>query len=109
MILYSLFIDDLRHADDRFDLVARTSRQAIQYMEQYGCPMFVSFDHDLGGEDTARAVVLWMLDRDMDSNQEFIPQDFKFQVHSANPIGAEWIRETLNSYLLLKARGFFKE
>lgn len=109
MMNYSLFIDDLRIADDRFDLVARTSWQAIKYMEQYGCPMFISFDHDLGGDDTARAVVLWMLDTDMDSEQDFIPVDFKFEVHSANPIGAEWIRNTLGNYLQLRARGFFTE
>lgn len=71
-------------------------------MTSHGCPKFISFDHDLGGDDTAMLVVNWMIDTDLDyanDGKRFIHDDFKFDVHSQNPVGARNIKETLNSYL----------
>jgi hypothetical protein len=62
------------------------------------CPEFISFDHDLGGEDTAMIVVNWMIEKDLD-NPGFIPANFDFIVHSANPIGKQNIQGKLSSYL----------
>ncbi len=92
-----LYIDDIRNPEGTFDIV-RTSNEAIEYMNIGGCPTFISFDHDLGGDDIAMIVVNWMIEQDLD-NPGFIPYDFTFNVHSANPVGAENIKSKLNSYL----------
>lgn len=96
---YNLFIDDLRIAPEEYDLTTRSSMATIEVMKRRGCPKFISFDHDLGGEDTTRTVVYWMINTDLDWCGSFIPKDFDFIVHSANPVGAEWIHETLRTYL----------
>jgi len=93
-----LFLDDLRDPKGDFDFIARTSNEAIRIMESQDCPDFISFDHDLGGDDTAMRVVKYMVEMDLD---EFgwIPDDFSFFVHSANPVGAANIEGYLNAYL----------
>ena len=97
-----MYIDDIRTPKGKFDVVVRTSDEAIEYMIRNGCPDFVSFDHDLGGNDTSMKIIKFMVEMDIDFNQEFIPYDFEFNVHSANPVGAANIEGYLKSYL--KAR-----
>ncbi len=94
----SLFIDDLREPPEGAWDVVRTSDEAIAFLEANGCPDLISFDHDLGGDDTAMRVVRWLIERDLDA-PGFIPAGFAFRVHSANPIGAENIRSALGRYL----------
>jgi len=94
----SIFIDDIRPCPDRFDDVARSSDKAIVMMEQDGCPRFISFDHDLGGDDTAMRVVNWMIEKDMDE-PGWIPEPFNWDVHSANPVGKENINSKLLCYM----------
>jgi hypothetical protein len=94
-----LYIDDIRDPKSSgFDIV-RTSKEAINYIKKHGCPSYISFDHDLGGDDTAMIVVKWMVNKDLDSYGKFIPKNFKFNIHSANPVGAENIRSYLNNYI----------
>lgn len=50
----------------------------------------ISFDHDLGGEDTTRPVVLYMCEFDFFPNKAY--------VHSANPVGIEWLTGMLDRY-----------
>lgn len=99
----TLYIDDIRDPKGDFDHIARSSKDAIAIMSVDGCPDFISFDHDLGGEDTAMKVVKWMVEIDMDNRGKFIPQGFDFFVHSANPVGAANLSGYLNAYL--KQRG----
>ena len=96
---YRMFIDDLRNSPDDTWVVARTSSEAIEYMRVHDCPIEISFDHDLGGDDIAMRVVKEMVERDLDSDGRFIPVGFKFFVHSANPVGARNIEGYLNGYL----------
>ncbi|MDR6503911.1 hypothetical protein J2785_007104 [Burkholderia ambifaria] len=77
----------------------RSSAEAIDLLQTYGCPKLVSFDHDLGGDDTAMVVVRWLIERDLDQGGQFIPPEFRFQVHSANPVGRENIAGLLGGYL----------
>ncbi|MHB1491445.1 MAG: cyclic-phosphate processing receiver domain-containing protein [Cellulomonas sp.] len=95
---YRMFIDDLREPPDDW-IIARTSVDALEYMQVHGCPLEISFDHDLGGDDTAMQVVKKIVEQDLDAGGEFIPATFKFVVHSANPIGARNIEGYLNGYL----------
>lgn len=102
-----LFIDDERmppssHDNTSWDVV-RSSLEAIQYMMDHGCPMFISFDHDLGGDDTAMRVVKWMVERDIDTDGQFMPQGFTFVVHSQNPIGAANISNMLHRWIKEKS------
>ena len=94
-----LYIDDERFPKTKKDWdIVRTSDEAINYITQNGCPSYISFDHDLGGDDTAMAVVKWLVEKDLDC-KGFIPLDFEFNVHSANPVGAANIKGYLNAYL----------
>jgi hypothetical protein len=98
----SLFLDDLREAprSRNWSCVARNVREAQLYCETHGVPEYLSFDHDLGsdeptGYDFAKALV----ETDLDQNGNFIPRDFQFHVHSANPVGRVNIQSLLDSYL----------
>ena len=97
-----LFIDDLRDAPSGEWIVTRSSSEAIAVMREHGCPARISFDHDLGGDDTAIAVVRWLIDADLDLSGRFIPDEFVFSVHSANPVGAANIQGLLEGYLSFK-------
>ena len=97
-IRYTLYIDDIRDPKGEFDAIARSSVDAIVTMKELGCPRYISFDHDLGGPDTAMNIVKWMIEYDLDI-PGFIPDDFEFNVHSANPVGAANIEGYLRSYL----------
>jgi len=93
-----LWIDDLRPAPDETWDTVTTSEAAIALLTNFQregmlwCPReAVSFDHDLGGDDTSRPVVIWM-----------IQNNFRFDnyyVHSANPVGQEWLNGMIDRYL----------
>ncbi len=98
----NLYIDDLRTPKTNRDwIVVRSFEEAVEYMEQKGCPNYISFDHDLGdvGTKTGKDVENWIVEKDQDSNGDFIPDDFEFNVHSANPVGTENIEGLLKQYL----------
>lgn len=100
--MYRLFIDDLRSPPDAGWEVARSSKAAINLMLDRGCPDQISFDHDLGGDDDAMVVVKWMIDQDLSQSMRFIPNNFHYQVHSANPVGSQNIRGALSRYLTFR-------
>lgn len=94
--MYKLFIDDERYpATDDF-VIVRSSSEAIEYVRTHGIPTYVSFDHDLGGDDTSRIFVNLLIDHLMD-NKLLLPKGFNFYVHSQNPIGRDWIQGTMRS------------
>ena len=84
----NLYIDDLRTAPEGFD-VARTSQEAIDMLSEKTYE-FISFDHDLGGDDTTRRVVLWLIENEYPT--------FEWAVHSMNPVGREWLEGMLWRY-----------
>lgn len=91
---YKLFIDDERNPVTNDWVIARSSFDAIATVQERGMPVEIAFDHDLGGQDTSRVFIKWLLDYILDNDTEF-PHDFKFSVHSQNPIGADWIKHTM--------------
>lgn len=98
--MLKLFIDDERVpivSDDTF--IVRNYNDAIDFFNRCGCPSFISFDHDLGGEMSGYDIARWIVDRDLSLRGKFIPADFTFHVHSANPVGAKNIEGLLNGYL----------
>lgn len=101
---YSMYIDDLRTPQKKYDIVVRSYEEAIKYVLNHGMPSYISFDHDLGlscdgivaknGYDFAR----WLIESSLDGKLKF-PVDFSFWVHSANPVGKRNIESILNNYL----------
>ncbi|MBS9532361.1 hypothetical protein KIH27_02020 [Mycobacterium sp. M1] len=85
-----LFVDDLRDPPDGSWTVARTSSAALEILRS-GIPVIeLSLDHDLGGEDTTRPIVLHL------AEHGGWPKIVR--VHTANPVGAEWLTGMINRY-----------
>lgn len=97
-----LYIDDIRTPKGNFDNIARSSNETIELMKTVGCPQYISFDHDLGGDDTSMIIIKWMIELDLDKDGLFIPNNFEWNVHSANPVGSANINSYLNSYMKQK-------
>ena len=86
-----LWIDDLRVPPYGFAW-AKTSQQAIKMISGRGTPYeHISFDHDLGGDDTSRLVVLWLCEY-----EGHWPKTAS--VHSMNPVGVEWLVGMIKRY-----------
>lgn len=128
-----LWLDDLRNPfinhENKVPLEATVVHwvlnydQFVEYINKFGLPDIISFDHDLAdehytpseywddydkskeyqdskdysektGKDCADWLINYCMDRDID-----LP---KFYVHSANPVGRDNILGVLNSYLKFK-------
>lgn len=94
-----LFIDDERNIQDVYKdpnfwlwAVAKSSEQAIQNVEVYGMPEMISFDHDLGEEDTSIVFLKWLIENHF---SEPIPE---YYVHSANPVGKQNIVSLMETW-----------
>lgn len=95
-----IWVDDIRTPPDKDWIWAKTSKEAIEWLEvSRWCNSpwcgtcsteLMSLDHDLGGDDTTRPVVIWMCEND------FWP--VKTVVHSANPVGVEWLEGMIERY-----------
>lgn len=86
----NLWIDDIRVAPDGW-LWAKTSQEAIAAIDANETFDMISFDHDLGGDDTSRAVVLWLCEHEN-------KWPASAMVHSRNPVGAEWLNGMIDRY-----------
>lgn len=86
-----LWIDDLRTPPNDTWIWAKTSQEALDIINEHKNDIeAVSFDHDLGRDDTSRRVALHM------AEFECFPE--KCWVHSMNPVGAKYIKDTINHY-----------
>lgn len=100
---YRLFLDDVREAPNGF-LVARDYNAAIRMLLGLNCPSAMSFDHDLGEGPSGYDVAWWMVEKDMDEDGKWIPRDFEYYVHSANPVGSENISKLFKNYLKMRSQ-----
>jgi hypothetical protein len=97
--MYKLYLDDIRIPKNKSNwIIARSYNEAIIIVNKFGCPNYISFDHDLGTDKSGLDFVKWLIEKDLD-NPGFIPDNFKFNVHSANPVGKENIEGLLNDYM----------
>ncbi|QQN68140.1 cyclic-phosphate processing receiver domain-containing protein [Comamonas testosteroni] len=96
----NLFLDDERFPPNQGGPwhVVRSTEEAADYVSNNGVPDLISFDHDLGGEDTAIRFVNWLINRDLES-PGFIGPNFRFVIHSQNPVGAKNLEHLLSRYL----------
>jgi hypothetical protein len=95
-----IWVDDIRTPPDKTWTWVKSSRETIRYMTNWkiaqargwvdGPIDVMSLDHDLGGEDTTRYIVLWCC------NHDWWPVEVI--VHSANPVGVEWLEGMIERY-----------
>lgn len=91
---WNLFLDDERWpAEAGWDgldnvEIARSSADAEKMVEGWGLPSRISFDHDLGGEDTAFKFMWWLINGHLDEKWNLATVT-SIQIHSANPEGAK--------------------
>lgn len=96
---WKLWLDDIRNAPDDSWTVARTYDEAVSLLGNQGCPSEISFDHDLGeGQPSGMEFAKHFVATDLCRQRRFIPADFRYTVHSANPCGAENIRGFMDCY-----------
>lgn len=98
-MMYQLFLDDLRMPpkDGRTWIIARSMADAIHCIDTLGMPVHISFDHDLGNNvPSGKDLANWLVDYIMDHKYTVIP--FTWQVHSANPVGADNIRKLFDGF-----------
>jgi hypothetical protein len=81
--MYRMFIDDIRSPPPGDWVVVRSSGEALSHIQNHGMPEFISFDHDLGGDDTTMVFLRKLVD--IVWNGDDVPPDYT--VHSANPVG----------------------
>jgi hypothetical protein len=104
-----MFLDDIRDPLENYDIVVRSYDEAVELVKQNGIPTFISFDHDLGCDEIGNILksgydfAKWLVDMDIKNIHKF-PDNFTFDIHSANPIGKNNIKSILNNYLLFKVR-----
>lgn len=99
ILVFRLWIDDqwddpempFRHPPEGF-IPAKSSKEAMLLVEEKGLPSFISFDHDLGGDDDAIVFITWM------SNSYYSHEIPDYQVHSANPVGRANIISKMESW-----------
>jgi hypothetical protein len=98
---YQLFLDD-----ERFPIsvsygdwvIARSFDDAMYYIQYWGIPHFISFDHDLGegktGYDFAKSFCDYVVIKHMT-----LPVGFDFYVHSMNPVGRDNIKQYMDNFM----------
>lgn len=88
-----IYIDDERPLPAEYTHLATTYEQALGCIAiASGAGLFdlVSFDHDLGGDDTTRGLLTFMIENDVWPNE--------IRVHTANPVGHDWLIGTAARY-----------
>mgnify|MGYP000937641675 CR=1 FL=1 len=94
----NLYLDDLRTTPEGFERVY-SYEEFVAYLQHYGLPDFISFDHDLGeefsvsemaGYDCAKYLVEYCI-----AHQLPLPD---YKVHSQNPVGKANIEQLLANF-----------
>ena len=104
-----MFLDDIREPQNDYDVIVRSFEEAVLFVQNNGIPTFISFDHDLGCDEIGNILksgydfAKWLVDMDIENIHKF-PNNFTFDIHSANSIGKNNIKSILNNYLLFKVK-----
>lgn len=89
-----LWVDDLRPPPGDDWLWYRTSFDALTALAiARDCKMrleVASLDHDLGGDDTTRPIIMWMCEHNLWFDE--------MRVHTQNPVGREWLEGMIERY-----------
>ena len=95
-----IFLDDERFPVENDMVIIRNFDDAISFMDNLiEGPSFVSFDNDLGPDSKeGYEVALWMIEKDLDNDGKWLPNDFEFFVHSQNPVRRDYINQLFFCY-----------
>jgi len=90
-----LWMDDVRPMPDGFDVHAKTALETIEHLKS-GKIVEVSLDHDLGDDVddyTGYFVAMWI------ESQAYLGslQRLKWSIHSANPVGKQYMEMALRN------------
>lgn len=99
---WKLYLDDLRAPPDSSWTVARSVEAAWHHIREYGLPVEMSLDHDLGSELSVDAPVLLhsLTEAYLDGDPRFANvRNIRMSVHSANPVGVKNLHGFWNSFL----------
>lgn len=103
---WKLYLDDLRAPPDGSWTVARSVQAAWHHIREYGLPLEMSLDHDLGEAMCDAPVLLHsIIEAYLDANEIFGDPRFLgakaigIHVHSANPRGVENLQGLWASFL----------
>lgn len=91
--MIKLYLDDLRPIPDGF-VGVRSYADFVAYITQKGLPNFISFDHDLGLQESGFDCAKWLVNYCLDNGK---PTP-KFLVHSQNPVGKQNIEALLLNF-----------
>lgn len=96
---WKLWLDDERPAPKNH-LHARNYPEALGLMDymksiKEGWPRHVSFDHDLGPGATGYDLACYF-EKQVIEEQDKLPDNFTFSIHSANPVGRNRIRQVMS-------------
>lgn len=114
---YYIFLDDLRNVTDVFKpnktysidvnefILCRTVEEAVSLIEEKGkLPSFISFDNDLGIDEDGNLLkdgldfAKWIKESLLDGDYT-LPEDFRFNVHSANPVASMEIKSLMDNII----------
>lgn len=101
---YKLYLDDKRtpRSPDEW-VIVRNYTDFVNAVTTRGWPTAVSFDHDLDeGQPTGMDVAKWLVYKGYDEGVD--PTRIEWNVHSANPAGAENIRGLITSWKKMHGR-----
>lgn len=97
-----IYLDDIRNPQTEGFTVLRSYQEFVDFTLMFGCPEYISFDHDLGNDlPSGHDCLQWLIERDLRlqiQKQKFISDNFEINVHSANPVGKENIEKLWISY-----------
>lgn len=96
---YKLFIDDERFPITDDWVIVRSSTEAFDTVIAKGFPVEITFDHDLGGDDTSMLFIHRIIDLLIDGDIT-IPTGFRYSVHSQNPVGVANIKGLMDNVLI---------
>ena len=102
-----LYLDDIRIPKSDGFTIVRSFDEAVEFIRKYNIPQYISFDHDLGCDKDGKLLkdgydfAKWLIEIDLDNKFNF-PNDFEYNVHSANPVGKHHIETILDNYLQFK-------
>ena len=92
---WNLYLDDLRNPTEDHYEIARNVEEAKALTLQFGPPVFMSLDHDLGGDETSMQYLHWLAEEYFLEGLDEIPD---YQIHSANPVGSKNIESFMSSW-----------
>lgn len=102
---YNLYLDDERmpKTDTKFFIV-RNYKDFVYTIQKNGIPQYISFDHDLGDKFDGYDCANWLYTACMLSKTK-LPDNFNYNVHSANPVGAKRIVACMENLIKLQNKG----